>query len=293
MHVLTKIFVVLVALLSVMIVPLVVVYAKNEASYKARYMKAENERAAAVTALNSANASYGSQIGGLSGNIDTLKAQVAAGERTIREKDAEILRLQSELADAKVLHAQINSKIAIISSTLESGQNLIQHLVDEAGKLRTQALAAERDNAELMARLRETDRNLEVAEAAVRSLREEVQRLSEARGAAMDRLARYEIAFGKLEDSGLSPTVPIDRNVRANIIDVRQSQGLVLAEIDAGQRDGIKEGWVMIVGDGQGGYVGRLHIINVDINRATGTLQDVAGNPIMAQVGYQAFAHKD
>ncbi|MCL4209124.1 MAG: hypothetical protein KJZ68_00530 [Phycisphaerales bacterium] len=293
MHVLTKIFVVLVALLSVMIVPLVVVYAKNEASYKARYVKAEDARAAAVTALNSANASYGAQIGGLNGTIDTLKTQAANAERSAREKDAEILRLQAELADAKALHAQINSKISIISSTLESGQNLIQHLVDEAGKLRTQALAAERQNAELMAQLRETDRNLEVAEAAVRSLREEVQRLSEARGAALDLVARYEIAFGKLEDSGLAPTVPIDRNVTANVIDVRRSEGLVLAEIYAGQRDGIKEGWVLIIGDGHGGYVGRLHIINVDINRATGIVQDVAGNPVLASVGHRAFARRD
>ena len=50
MHVLTKIFIVLVSLLAVLIVPLVVVYAHNEDSFKAKY-----EAAAALAAAANQN----------------------------------------------------------------------------------------------------------------------------------------------------------------------------------------------------------------------------------------------
>ena len=41
MHILTKVFIVLVSMLAVLLVPLVVVYAHNEDSYKAKYEEAE------------------------------------------------------------------------------------------------------------------------------------------------------------------------------------------------------------------------------------------------------------
>ena len=56
MHVLTKIFIVLVALLAVLLVPLVVVYATNENNFKARYQEAEVQKASAQEQMNTADA---------------------------------------------------------------------------------------------------------------------------------------------------------------------------------------------------------------------------------------------
>src|SRR6185503_20275421 len=58
-HVLTKIFIVLVSLLAVLIVPLVVVYAHNEDSYKRRYDAAEARAASLNSALSAAQAAAG------------------------------------------------------------------------------------------------------------------------------------------------------------------------------------------------------------------------------------------
>ena len=49
MHVLTKIFIVLVSLMAVLLVPLVVVYANNEDSFKAKYQAASAQAAPGVT----------------------------------------------------------------------------------------------------------------------------------------------------------------------------------------------------------------------------------------------------
>ena len=51
MHVLTKVFIVLVSLLSVLLVPLVVVYSHNEDSYKSKFEESDSLRNAANNAL--------------------------------------------------------------------------------------------------------------------------------------------------------------------------------------------------------------------------------------------------
>ena len=56
MHILTKIFVVLVTLLAVLMVPLVVVYAYNENSYEAKYQSAMAQAAAARSSFESSKA---------------------------------------------------------------------------------------------------------------------------------------------------------------------------------------------------------------------------------------------
>ena len=45
-----------------------------------------------------------------------------------------------------------------------------------------------------------------------------------------------------------------------------------MAEINAGSRDGVEEGWVMMVARG-GNFLANLRIIAVDINRSTGVIE--------------------
>jgi hypothetical protein len=60
-HVLTKLFIVLVSLLAVMMVPLVVVYAVNENSYKSKFQQAESNAYAKGEALKAAEARAGAE----------------------------------------------------------------------------------------------------------------------------------------------------------------------------------------------------------------------------------------
>ena len=80
---------------------------------------------------------------------------------------------------------------------------------------------------------------------------------------------------------------------RVPIIDVRASGGVMLAEIDAGQVDGILEGMVLTLGDANGNYLGRLRITRVDLNRATGVAETPYGDPAPVQLGHSAFAFPD
>jgi len=292
-HVLTKIFIVLVALLSVMLVPLVVVYAKNEDNFKSQFQRADNLRASADSALRRAESAHGVEIANLQGEIARLNEMIGTLKSQGASKDGEIAGLKSDLAIAQTQMAQISSQINSIGGTLEAGQTLIASLVQEANDLRTAMLTTERQYAELEASSREQGRQLEVANSAVRALQEEVQRLSEAEATAVRTIAMYQERHGALDvnvGSLFGQQVPIDVKVLTSIIDVRNANGITLCEIDAGQRDGVKVGWVMTLSDGQGNYLGRLRIINVDVDRATGVAESAGGQPVTPSIGARASA---
>jgi len=298
-HVLTKIFIVLVALLAVMLVPLVVVYAKNETTYKQRYVAADADRAAAEAASTSAQVNYAAEIAKLQGDVARLSEQLGQKEATLTGKDTELAQLESELAGSQMQFSQLGAELKQLVSTNQAAQNLVTQLVSEANELRTQTLQSARENAELVTRVREMDRELAVANAAVRSLREEVQRLSEV---TTEQLKFIDVALQTHPDlrdrarrGSAGEVAPvIDVKVVANVIDVRASdQGRTLAEIDAGQRDGVKVGWEMTLADAQGTYLGRLRIIEVDVNSAVGIAETASGEAASVSVGAKAYALPD
>ncbi|MGI9014793.1 MAG: hypothetical protein ACR2GY_11180 [Phycisphaerales bacterium] len=282
MHVLTKIFVVLVTLLAVMLVPLVVVYAKNEGNYRAKYLERDIALASANQALNSANLSYGKQLEAKESEIKMLAQQVATLNGEVQEKNLAMSRLESDLALTKANQSQLASQIQVLASTGDASMKLTDQLVKEASDLRSESLRITRANAELEEKYRDVNREKEILDAANRSLKEEVQRLSEAERNALLQLAAYESQFGKLNVyAGPGPQgTPI--RVTANVVDVRQADGMILVEIDAGQRDGIQKGWELVLGDGNGSYIGKLRIIDVQVNRSVGVAETAAGAPATA-----------
>jgi len=127
---------------------------------------------------------------------------------------------------------------------------------------------------ELDEALRDVTSQLDVAEQARRALAEELQRVKDEHAATMTTLGKAiamgfnpNVAAGAMRDrEGLQP----DRNLTADIVSVQRSSTETLAEINAGQKDGVKKDWLLTIGDANGNYVANLKIIKVDVNRATG-----------------------
>jgi hypothetical protein len=292
-HVLTKIFVVLVALLAVVLVPLVVVYAHNENSYQARYQAAEARAAAAGGALEAAKASEGAararseaEKEGMSQENLRLQADVTRLETDLRSKEL-------ELTSARQMDQDIDARLSTLALALESGQNLTNSLIDEVRGLRKDALTSERRAVDLDEQLRDVNSKLEVAVAARRALAEELQRVKEENAQALSKIAQYVAKYPQINDevaasgvmSGIYPDVSLD----AHIVNVRRSADQDLAEIDAGSRDGVKEGWLMTIASA-GDYVATLRIIKVDINRSTGVIQLEENTPGKVEVGQMVYA---
>jgi hypothetical protein len=274
-HVLTKIFVVLVSMLAVLLVPLVVVYAHNEDSFKAKFEAAEARAAAANSKLQNEQVAHAAQVSQLQ---LLLQEMTGSNEGLAKERDiasAEIRHLSSDLSRAENQQSKIRSDLSTIASAVAAGQDLTEDLLSEVRTMRSEALAAERRAVELDEALRDITGQLEVAVAARRAMQEELQQLREEHARALEQVSMYVARFGAIGEPRASAgleTVPVDRRLDATVLNVRREADQTLAEINAGSRDGVKEGWMMIIGRG-GTFLGNLRIIAVDINRATGVVE--------------------
>lgn len=292
MHVLTKIFIVLVALLTVLLVPLVVVYAHNEDSYKAKYQSIESQFHAEQNRLESAESLFNAERT----RLEAMRQDAEREMRDIRSErdrlEAEIRQLEGRLTTAESLKQEIFGKLSTLASTLEAGQQLTTSLVVELRDLRQDAMRAETQRVELDEALREKISQLEVAIAARRMLEEELTRLREDHAQAMDSLRTYVATYGALGPSEMVTTgKPATKDLQATVLQVRRSADRVLVEIDAGSRDGVEAGWTLVVSSG-GKFIGNLRIMEVDINRATGVLTLENPNDAPVQVGHTATSRK-
>jgi septal ring factor EnvC (AmiA/AmiB activator) len=293
-HVLTKIFVVLVSLMAVLLVPLVVVYAHNEDNFKARYERSESQKNIALATNAQAESRYDAELNRLQAEIDGLRGHNAQLEQQRVEAESEARRLESLIAAEQSMKAEIDSKLATLSLTMKSAQDTTNDLLGEVRGLRTDVMTLERQKAELDEALRDVSGQLEVAVQARRHLQEEIQRMK-------DELADANTAISEAIAQGFDPTRvtagAVGRaptlNLDCNVVNVIRAADQTYAEIDAGSVDGIQTGWVLSVGRGPN-FKGKLRIIRVDLNRSTGivTLEDPAqgrtvsmGDTASARVG--------
>jgi hypothetical protein len=276
-HVLTKNCVVLVALLTVAIVPLVAVNATNESSFKQKFKGAEMKAAAAESMLASERTSWLSQQQKLEADLAAAKAVVADLQKQVETKAAAARKAESELAGTKSAAASIASSLEVIAQTDKAKGELNNALVAELSELRTKSLDAETRLKELEIAFDKSKSDLDVADAARRALQEEVKRLSDEKDRAVATIAEYVASVGEITKAragavGDVQRVAATRNLSATIINVRRGETAPLAEINAGSREGVKAGWVLTIGDGAT-FIGNLRITEVDVNRAVGVIE--------------------
>jgi chromosome segregation ATPase len=299
-HPLTKIFIVLVALLAVALVPLVAVYATNEGTYKRKWMDEQAKAAASAADLQKGQSAWNATEASLNEKLGQLQAQITSLKEEADRKSADNRKLASDLAAAKALQASINSNLEIMAQTGKANSALNEALVIELRDLRTKVVDAERQVVELDEQVSTLQSQLDVADAARKALQAELTRVGEEKNMALSDVAKYVATYGQLANDGIvtaaagmvGDRVPADRDVAATIVAVRNVNDQTLAEINAGSRDGIKEGWTMTIANGPN-FVGLLRIMSVDVNRATGVVElaAVAGNG-PAQVGQKAIARR-
>jgi chromosome segregation ATPase len=292
-HVLTKIFIVLVALLTVAIVPLVAVNATNESTYQKKFKEAQAAASAAEAVLNTERAAWLASQQKLEGDLRTMETKVADLQKQADAKSAEARKAAQEHAGTKAAQASIAASLEVLAANGKATGQLTETLVAELRSLRTRSMEAEKRLVEVQEAFDASQSSLEVADAARRALQEEVKRLADEKDRALATVADYVASVGELPKAragAVSERVVADRNVSASIISVRREKGATLAEINAGSRDGVKAGWVMTIGDGST-FVGNLRLTEVDVNRAVGVveLEDVASRGEV-KVGQRAIA---
>jgi len=141
-HVLTKIFVVLVSLLAVLLVPLVVVYSHNEDSYKAKYLGLKDQLAAAEADLTSAQANFGAETSQLRSEIQEATAATRDAVSDANRYQGEESQLEARLAAAESLKVEIPSNTATLSSPLATSPQRLTSIPRRRPRWRASAMAA-------------------------------------------------------------------------------------------------------------------------------------------------------
>ncbi|MAB82717.1 MAG: hypothetical protein CMJ24_04680 [Phycisphaerae bacterium] len=291
MHILTKIFIVLVTLLAIFMVPLVVVSATNQEHWKSEAMSFSQSHRLISSQLQAERQNHQAVVAGHEQELQDYSQRLSQLQAGVSECDKLRLDLESQLMTANLSLTEHGATTRTMVKSLQTNSELNKVLVVDLQKLRSRAISAERQKLELDDALRERDSQLQVALAARRKLQEELKVLRDQQASAMGKISEYVARFGSLGDESMSldKGVAPDRNLESTVLDVSRGDDRVLVEIDAGSRDGVKEGWVLTIGD-EGTFIGKLRIIDVDINRSTGILSLENSERGSVRIGHRAYA---
>lgn len=276
MHILTKVFVVLVSLLAVALVPLAAVQSSNQAALKQQIKDKEVSVQAARTELDTERTLRAKsendtalQIKDLDSEKLRLQSEIAQGASRLKTLEAESVQLKARLAG-------LEQTLSVMTETDRAKTDLTKTLSEELDGQRKLALDCEKTRIEIEQRLGKSDSDLRVAQEALGDLKEQVAALSADKTKSDQLVLQYSTQYGTVAGDSAgghaaAAAIP-DRNVVAKIININRTSGGVYAEIDAGSRDGVKVGWLMTIGDGSR-FIGKLRITSVDMNKSVGTVE--------------------
>ena len=277
MHILTKILVVLVALLVVALVPLAAVSSTNQFVYKQQMTDAQANLKKQEAELAVASDAYNASVAALQSKVATLESQIRAATME-RDKETQMRAdKERDLERSRIDLAELKGQVGAFSANDTLQTKLIDAMRQDIEGARTQYLAAEKARVEMQDSLARMQGDLDSETAAKRQLQEQLQKVSEDKERAMADVQRYAALHGSVAPRAgatADPALPLvaDRSLSATLIDVKREPDATLAEINAGSRDGIKEGWVMTIADGAN-FIGNLRIVQVDVNRAVGIVE--------------------
>ena len=189
MHILTKIFVVLVALLTVAIVPLVAVNATNESSFQKKFKDAQTAQKAAEATLESERLAWNAQTQKLEADLTAAKQDVANLRKEVDSRAAAVRKAEQDLAGTKAAQASVAASLETLSQSGKANTELTDALVAELRTLRTRAMESETRLVEMQEAYDKSQSELEVADAARRALQEENKRLGDEKDRAVATVA--------------------------------------------------------------------------------------------------------
>jgi len=260
-HIITKIFVVFAAILSILLAALSVAYSTNADRIVAGYKEAESRAAAAHATASEANSKAGASVTDMQAKIDELEAQLRERDDDLTDFERDNQRLLAETKQAEAASVSVMSKIDQLGATVSTQASIVKSLQDEVKERRAEGLRFIQREIELTDRISDLSGQLEVAIETNRALQEQMQELRDTYGGG-------SVAGGTRGSQNDSSAA-----VRARITEIRRDPGSgnLLAAIDAGSNDRIREGMELTISR-RGSFVGKLVVNSVSLNTAVGSV---------------------
>ena len=298
MHILTKIFIVLTSLLSVAIVPLVMLNAANEETFKKKWIDEQARSKEAVFAKEAAQRLQETEVRAAMDSATDLRVRL---ERVTLERDtalSEAVKAAAQMAGTQEQFNRLTANLQVLTESNKVSGDLAAAVIAEMNSLRTQLTSALEENNNLDREKAVLQNANEVLTASNRRLKEDLDKAGKEKADAQAKVSQFVAQVGDLPGArpgairDVTAKVPADRALSATILGVRRGASGTLAEINAGSRDGVQPGWTMTIADG-GKFVGNLRITTVDVNRSVGVVElEDAANRGEVKAGLRVMSRK-
>lgn len=267
---LSKAFVVLATLLSVVMVVLTVGFAAQTENYREKFGEASAD-------LQVAQSSYARQNTVLSGQLAELRAALSARENAdngvnaqLAAKLGEIRSRDERISNLEATNARTTAALAAATETLQASNarsdaqdGQIRDLISDMATLARQKSEAEQA---VVAAIGLRDRY----ENEVRRLQEQLVALETQRAELSDRVDELEVAFQEINQDPDAVIGTTGIRIAGAVTSVDQiGDGLTLVELNVGTRDGVKADMPFTIFRGDQ-YVGTIRITTVDTDKAVG-----------------------
>lgn len=282
MSALTKIFVVLLVVLSLLLSAGLIVFVNRQDNYKAFAETAKKQLAAALSEKTLAT----SQLEKLQGEkqdaltekdnqINGLKATIANDERSVADKTTQIAELQQQVTQANAANSSLAEGLKVAQQDIASRQTAYAALQTDSDK-------HEKELVEDSNRISDLTNSLDVATKQYRYLAEQNTKLATDNDSLNATLRKYNISpSGNTLPAGGAINNTPNVNINGIVRDFRTINGVPYATISLGSADAVTRGMQFKVIDPQHNtFLGYLTIENVRAHEADGRLE----GPAVSQV---------
>ena len=278
MGVLTKVFVVLVTVLSVLLVALIVPFVANTENYKQQLEDSRTAKAAAeelaTLRQNELNAAQSrdsemvtvlkSQAQNLSTQINLLTQQLADSEAKARSESEKLAKFEADWSR--------------LIATNQQNTQMTQELRAELTERREKMVDQQTQMIELADRNNELESQIEAMTRQVRRVHEQLTQLQEQNADLEQKLAQLPPQWQQKilsEEVQAAPFIP-ETPIRGQITKVQQLKDELFVQVNVGENDGVITNMKFLVHRGNQ-FLGTLIITTVDAQNSAGRMQLTQG----------------
>lgn len=277
MHILTKVFVLFAAVLSILMAALSISYTVNADRVVADYRNAMARADLAVNDMNSLRSSSSHLVASKEEELAAARDELASRDADIRRLEAANSELRIGLRSAESARESITARIAELGVAVETQARIIDEYKNELSRLRRAELDYRDERLDLEKQLSDLESQVIVYEQVKRALEEQLTEVrttlaSASTGGAANNAARIA-----------PPEIP-GPQIRGSVDQVTNdpATGQLLVKINLGSNDRVRENSRLYVHRNQT-YLGELVVFQVDLNHAIARMSyTVPGQDIRA-----------
>ena len=279
MHILTKVFVLIAAVLSIMMASLAIAYSVNVDRVTADYRDMQAAKIAFENELGAQRATHGQAQAALEEDVQRLQDELASRNADTRRLEAKNSELRIALRQAEAARESISSKIAQLGVTTETQARIIDEYKNENDRLRDDELAYRDQKIDLEKAISDLESQVIFYEQVKRALQEQIQELR----VALGNEAGGGAAVAQGNNGQRTPTEisgPVIRGTIDEVVDDPNS-GYTRVRINLGSNDRLRENARFYIIRDNTQYLGDLIVESVDLNHAVGRVAFVKDNQIV------------